>query len=643
MLTRISRHTGRIDNRVFGGADILVCPAYRHFKGRQECLPHRGEKCGLVTRLLPLVLTIAALPCAIGADSWKAPELASVDDMHLGGMWGAAQARNAQRMAMPPLDKPDFILADLSLKQQRRYTDYSGDISGRWIGAAAFLAPLYPRPFAAFPAIMAEVPTYQKADGHFGVDQDLPHIDHDRDTAILWGNGRLLIGLIEVYERTGDGKALATARKLGDYFIATDAVFDKPEVILRKPGGYWLNFETYYLSCIEGLVALGRVTGDKRYLDEGQRIAELALTVKNFDTLHSHGRLCAVRGIADLYAVTNAPQWLEGAERDWTKFMERYRLPTGGVKEVLEPGCIRDEGCAECDWLRLNLSLWRLTGKGRYLDAAERCLKGHFIANQFPNGGAGHRIFHQIDGQPVAFTAKGEEAWWCCSEHWARATVDIARMAVTSGQRGPCINLMIDCEGSVAGPGGKWKTKLQETEDGLHISLESPVSTKATVRIHRPAWAGDGARIEKPAALALTATKDAWFVDGVWDGAHEIVVHLPTDLRCETAPGGAGALLRGHDLLVAHRTPTNAWLLDALPQALPVVLWSASLPTSDGRIVVPASLKADADPDRPEQWNLLELAPLRSVGGRTQGPAWFSFRLRSATPERIMTLVKQLR
>ena len=433
----------------------------------------------------------------------------------------------------------DFILADLSLKQQRRYTDYSGDISGRWIGAAAFLAPLYPRPFAAFPAIMAQVPACQKADGHFGVDQDLPHINHDRDTAILWGNGRLLIGLIEVYERTGDQKALATARKLGDYFVATDAVYDKPENIVRKPGGYWLNFETYYLSCIEGLVALGRVTGDKRYLDEGQRIAELALTVKNFDTLHSHGRLCAVRGIADLYAVTGDPRWLEGAERDWTMFMGRYRLPTGGVKEVLEPGCIRDEGCAECDWLRLNLSLWRLTGKGRYLDAAERCLKGHFIANQFPNGGAGHRIFHQIDGQPVAFTRGGEEAWWCCSEHWARATVDVARYAVTSGEHGPCINLMIDCEGSVAGPGGKWKTKLRETEDGLHITIESPAPTKATVRIHRPAWAGEGARIEKPAALSLTATKDAWLVDGLWDGAQEIVVHLPTDLRCETAPGGA--------------------------------------------------------------------------------------------------------
>ena len=41
------------------------------------------------------------------------------------------------------------------------------------------------------------------------------------------------------------------------------------------------------------------------------------------------------------------------------------------------------------------------------------------------------------------------------------------------------------------------------------------------------------ARIDKPAGLSLTATEDAWSIDGVWDGIQEIAVNLPTDLRCE--------------------------------------------------------------------------------------------------------------
>ena len=88
------------------------------------------------------------------------------------------------------------------------------------------------------------------------------------------------------------------------------------------------------------------------------------------------------------------------------------------------------------------------------------------------------------------------------------------------------------------------------------------------------------------------------------------------------------------------RVPANAWLIDRLPTTRPVVLWSAPLPTTDGRIVVPASLATDASPDRPEQWRPLELAPLRAQGAARQSQAaWFSFQPRPATPERIAALL----
>ena len=68
-LARIPRHTGAIDNGVFGGADIPVCQDNLDHNGRQECLPHRGEKCGLesqaaaklVDRLVRLTPDLAVL------------------------------------------------------------------------------------------------------------------------------------------------------------------------------------------------------------------------------------------------------------------------------------------------------------------------------------------------------------------------------------------------------------------------------------------------------------------------------------------------------------------------------------------------------------------------------------------------------
>ena len=594
---------------------------------------------------LPLRILVAAVAVFawVNAHAWDAPALAEPEAARLAGPWATAQALNADRMGAAPLDKTEFILDDVALKQHRKFAEYSGDISGRWIGAAAFLAPQFPKAFAAFPEVMAGFPLYQKRDGHFGADQHLPAIERGRDMPILWGNGRLLIGLVEVYDRTGDATALALARRLGDYFVATDPFYNKPENIRNVGGNYADGFVTCYFSCTEGMAGLARVTKDQRYLEEAQRIAGLAATVTNFDGIHSHGRLCTARGFADLYALTGERRWRDAAERDWQIMTGRHLLPTGGLKEMLETKCVRDEGCAEADWLRLNLSLWRLTGEGRYLDAAERSLKNHFIYQQFPNGGSGHRFLHQVGGQPVAFKGLSEEAWWCCGEHWARAMADVARSAVTSSPRGLFISLAIDCDATVAGPGGNWKTALRETGDGFTIRLEPAKPVKAEVRIHRLDVRSPGApegSVETPNGLKVRKEPDAWIITGTWRGVQELRVHLPVTLRVETAADGSGILLRGHDVLAAHDVPANAWLTGQLPATRPVILWSAGLPVTDGRIVVPASLTPDADPDRPEQWRPLELAPLRVQGATRQSQvAWFSFQPRPASPERIAALL----
>ena len=61
-IARISHHTGRNANTVFSGADIPVCPIGRTLTGRQECLPHCGEKCGLEAKGREPAITVAPSP-----------------------------------------------------------------------------------------------------------------------------------------------------------------------------------------------------------------------------------------------------------------------------------------------------------------------------------------------------------------------------------------------------------------------------------------------------------------------------------------------------------------------------------------------------------------------------------------------------
>jgi len=105
--------------------------------------------------------------------------------------------RAADRLCAPPLDDIRFVLADVSLQMTRRFTNYSGDISGRLLGALNAADPILGRTSPMVARLVAKFPEYQKPDGHFGAKQDLDKLVQIRDMPILWGNGRLLLALAE--------------------------------------------------------------------------------------------------------------------------------------------------------------------------------------------------------------------------------------------------------------------------------------------------------------------------------------------------------------------------------------------------------------------------------------------------------------
>jgi hypothetical protein len=96
-------------------------------------------------------------------------------------------------------------------------------------------------------------------------------------------------------------------------------------------------------------------------------------------------------------------------------------LITGGVPEGWTPKKYRTEGCAECDWLRLNLSLYRATGDPIYLNMAQNTYFNEFSMNQFATGDFGHGKLNQ-DGVPEQVIVR---AWWCCTLHGLRAFPDL--------------------------------------------------------------------------------------------------------------------------------------------------------------------------------------------------------------------------
>ena len=536
----------------------------------RNCVSHSLH--ALVLSGLTLSATVVTAGSPAAPVQWTPPPWTPVAQSHLEGVYARRLDRARSRLHACPLDTPGYVLADIALDRKRIFTQYSGDISGRMIGVEAYLSRLFGDEATSLRALLEAVPRYQKSDGHFGAEQHLPVIDRGTDMPVLWGNGRILIGLMEAYEETANPKALAAARKLGDYFVATDNIYCRPENLTSVGGSHADAFSTCYFSCIEGLVSLARETGDTRYRHEAEHIARLALSMKLFDPLHSHGRLSTLRGIVALYELTGDRSWLDGVEREWQTIFERYRLPTGGMTEMFTRSGARDEGCAVADWLRLNLVLWHATGKGRYLDEAERCLKNHFLYQQFAGGGSGHRVMQIMDGEPVAFRSGGTDAYWCCCEHWPRALIDVARLGITTAPDGVRVNLFAGLDTTLSAAGTSWNIRVQETVTGVRIQISPKKVAGAVLHIHRPGWAQE-AKVATPRGLTVRQAGDEWLVSGRWQGQPTVEISLAPKIHLERSANGGTVFVRGDDLLVAHAVPANAWLFEKELKARPVVAW----------------------------------------------------------------------
>jgi len=435
--------------------------------------------------------------------------LPAARDVELGGSLGKAYRRGVARLDEDPYRSAVYLRSDLSFEMQRSFTNYSGDISGRFLEIASLTSPQGKASPKTLDELLQTVAGYQKPDGHFGreVDWRKP-IDDPPDntdsgkavrTPILWGNSRLLVGLLEAHAAFGRPDLLKAAKRLGDFYVDTAGVLLDParEAQYRSTGSYAAAYVTDYFPAIEGLVRLCQATGDDRYLRHAERMADF---FQRFDRLpidHSHGNLIAYHGLVLLHEATGKREYLQRALDRWKDAVEGgYVWPTGGVGEMFRVSCGTDEGCSEADWLRLNLDLWRITGQARFLDAAERLLCNHFAMNRAANGGYGHRGFAGDAEGPLLVQPKFTEAVWCCTFHGLLGMHTLKSYVVAGSDRGVFVNFPFEVSAPVRALGGVWQASLRRGtvtersfECRVRIDPQGAAAGPPPVFLRRPDWA----------------------------------------------------------------------------------------------------------------------------------------------------------
>lgn len=383
-------------------------------------------------------------------------------------------------VADPSFDR-DFILEDVARQPgyERQFEEWCGDISGRFVGLFASVASYTENLHPDLSECVRAIARLQKTDGRFGVDGPTDELDY----AMIWGHGRLLIGLMEYWMATGDDVALQTARRLGDYYRQTLSRWTSEEAI---------QHERYMFYCqgLEGIVALYRATREAGYLDVANA---MAMGIRPQPWWHSHGYMSALRGALDLYDVTRDPSLLNFVQARVEEIATHHLMPDGTPPELF-PWSERDEGCSTADWLRLQLHLGRVTGQGRYFDAAERSLLNGLYGNQTVTGSFTHHHF-----APQGYSGLGVDAWWCCAYHGPLGIYHAIRhtfgwdddvayvnLPINARAQMPLPSSEIDLEQSISyGSQGRYALQIHAApSEGIRLAIRLPGWAKSHTLEH---------------------------------------------------------------------------------------------------------------------------------------------------------------
>jgi DUF1680 family protein len=373
--------------------------------------------------------------------------------------------------------------------------------------------------------------------------------------ALLWGNGRLLVGLVERHRLTGDPRALEAARRLGDFLLKIAPQMNSPRVQQQFAEGAFAMGYICWTQVIEGLTALHGLTRQGRYLVAAR---EISARIDRRPGEHAHGFLTSLRGVADLYEATREPALLEQVENEWQAVVSSGNLLVAGtIPEAWAPKAVRTEGCAEADWLRLSLRLWRLTGKLKYLEAAGRTLFNEFAMNQFDTGDFGHRALASTGVRTGATESQGggsARAWWCCTLHGLRAFPEIFRHVWRDSGEGLCYDLPLEGEGRSR---TLHITAASALEHDASILLEVTRAGAASgpLFIRLPEWARR-VEIDSRDGAAEIQFRDGWYrAARRWQAGDRVQLRYEMRTRAERGANGRIALFHGPWLLgVAEAT-----------------------------------------------------------------------------------------
>lgn len=353
---------------------------------------------------------------------------------------------------------------------------------------------------------------------------------------------RLMAGLLDAWELTGDETALDIASAMGLWVYSRTRTWTA-EVQTRV-------LSTQCAGMNEALYRLYRHTGNEEHLSAAHSFDDMSL----LDSLVAGEDVLAGRNVADTtaqllgaarrYDLTREEFYLRAAENYWDMAVDHHSYITGGLGAgglFGKPQQLNaDRGTENCDlcgtWqmLRLTQLLLRLTGDSKYADYHETTYLNALLPAQDPQTGRISACQSMICGVANSYL-DSQQLLHCCAGTALEAFTAIAESVYMT--QGNTLYILRYVPSQVEHEG---LTLTQQTNMPLEnvVRLRISGTSEAALALHIPQWcAGTPAVWINSQQAQVTVNNGFVYLPGPWKNGDIIELALPMQLQVHTLPG----------------------------------------------------------------------------------------------------------
>jgi DUF1680 family protein len=315
---------------------------------------------------------------------------------------------------------------------------------------------------------------------------------------------KVMEGLIDMYQYTGNKQALDIAIKMSDWaYHKLENLSTEQLAIMHKTEFGGMMEAAYNLYSITGNV------NDKKLAEFFYHHSILDPLAQKEDKLagnHANTQIPKIIGEARGYELTGNERERNIAEFFWQTVIDHHTYVTGGNSDhefFFEPDQISKhispattESCNTYNMLKLTRHLFTWTANAKYADYYEQALYNHILASQDPETGM---VMYFLSYKPGTFKTycTKENSFWCCVGTGFENHAKYGEGIYYHDDKGIYVNLFIPSELTWKEKGIKLKQQTVYPEEATtHLTIQEIKDGNVPLYIRYPSWATSGAAVK---------------------------------------------------------------------------------------------------------------------------------------------------